>query len=112
MPANRERLYICPNENGSPTWIVDFPPWWDRDAFFDKYRSRAFDTENPFYVDYGLLLTNWEAIAWNRERWDIFSGDPRSQEPYFLEAMRRMETMLNSASWVIVEMYEWESGLS
>jgi hypothetical protein len=28
-----------------------------------------------------------------------------------VEAMERLESMLKTASWVIVESYEWESGL-
>ncbi len=66
MPAYRERIYICPGENGQPAWILDFPLWWDRGAFFKKYGDRQIDTGNPFYVDYGLLLTGSEANAWDK----------------------------------------------
>lgn len=111
MPAYRERVYICPDTTGQPGWIVDFPLWWDRAAFFKKYGARQVDTGNPFYVDYGMLLTAWEASAWDKECREKFVQDPRSQEPYFMEAMRRWESMLKSASWVIVESYEWESGM-
>jgi hypothetical protein len=111
MPAYRERIYICPGENGQPAWILDFPLWWDRGAFFKKYGDRQIDTGNPFYVDYGLLLTGQEANAWDKHCREAVAGDPRNQKPHVVEAMGRLESMLRTASWVIVESFEWESGL-
>ena len=111
MPAYRERVYLCPNQNGQPGWIVEFPVWWDRREFFKQYGDRQIDTGNPFYVDYGLLLTSWKAAAWDKQCRAAFVRDPRSQQTEVSEAMRQLETMLQTASWVIVESYEWESGL-
>ena len=91
---------------------MEFPLWWDRPAFFKKYGERQFDTGHPTYVNYGLLLTLGEAIAWDKQCREQFAQDPRSQEPFFIEALQRWEAMLAAASWVIVESYEWESGLS
>jgi hypothetical protein len=109
MPAYQETIYICPSENGQPVWILDFPLWWDRGAFFKKYGDRKIDTGNPFYVDYGLLLTGSEANAWDKRcREALASG---SQKPHVVEAMGRLEPILRAASWVIVESSEWESGL-
>lgn len=112
MPAYRERIYICPGENGQPAWILDFPLWWDRGAFFKRYGDRQIDTGNPFYVDYGLLLTGSEANAWDKRCREAFAGYPRSQEAHVVEAMRKLESILRTASWVIVESFEWESGLA
>lgn len=111
MPAYRERIYICPGENGQPAWIMDFPLWWDRGAFFKKYRERQVDTGNPFYVDYGLLLTGSEARAWDKRCREAFAGSPEGQKAHMLEAMSRLESLLSMARWVIVESYEWESGM-
>ena len=108
MPAYRERIYICPSDNGQPAWILDFPLWWDRGAFFKKYGDRKIDTGNPFYVDYGLLLTGGEANAWDKRCREAFAGD---LQPHVVDAMRRLESILGTASWVIVESFEWESGL-
>ena len=110
MPAYREKIYICPNENGRPGWIVEFPLWWDREAFFKKYGDRRIDTGNPFYVDYGLLLTGGEAKAWNERCTEAFAKDPHRKKEFVVEAMDRLASNLKTASWVIVEMYEWESG--
>ncbi len=111
MPARSERVYICPDGNGQPGWIMDFPIWWDRSEFFQKYGTRQIDTGNPFHVDYALLLTHGEAAAWGEHCREQFAQDPRSQTSFFVEEMRQWESRLNAASWVIVESYEWESGL-
>ena len=111
MPAYRERIYICSGENGQPAWILDFPLWWDRGAFFKKYGDRQIDTGNPFSVDYGLLLTVSEAIAWNKRSIEAFASHEASQKPHMVERMAHLESVLKKASWVIVESFEWESGL-
>jgi hypothetical protein len=111
MPAYRERVYICPAQNGQPGWIMDFPLWWDRSALLQKYGSRQIDTGNPFQVNYALLLARWEAKAWDEECRKKFAQDPRGQSEFVLEAMGQWDFMFDSASWIIVESYEWESGL-
>ena len=117
MPARNERIYLCPREHGQPGWIMDFPAWWNRSGFFEKYGSfeqpgsRWFDTGNPWYVDYALLLTMGEAAAWDEQCRKAFAKDPRRQHAEITEAMRLLEERLDSAQWVIVESYEWESGL-
>jgi hypothetical protein len=111
MPAYRERIYICPRENGQPGWILDFPLWWDRRAFFEKYRDRQIDTGDPFHVDYGLLLTGSEANAWDKRCREAFADGPHGQRPHIIEAMHQLESKIKTASWVIIESSEWESGL-
>jgi hypothetical protein len=110
MPAYRERLYICPNENGRPAWILDFPGWWDRRTFFEQYGQRRIDTGNPFSVDYGLLLTAGEARTWHKRCKEALVGDDGRPQAV-IEAMDRLEGLLKVASWVVIESYEWESGL-
>lgn len=117
MPARNERIYLCPREHGQPGWIMNFPAWWNRGSFFEKYGpfdrqgSRWFDTGNPWYVDYVLLLTMGEATAWDKQCRNALAQDPRSQDAQIIEAMQQLETRLAASSWVIVESYEWESGL-
>jgi len=111
MPAYRERIYICPGENDQPVRILDFPLWWDRGSFFEQYGDRRIDTGNPFYVDYGLLLTGSEANAWDKRCREVLAGGPHSQKPHIVEAINQLESMLKKASWVVVDSSEWESGL-
>jgi hypothetical protein len=111
MPAYRERVTICPAQSGQPAWVEEFPLWWDRTEFFEKYGDRRFDTGHPVYVDYGLLLAGWEARSWDQHCRDQFIQNPHSTEAFWVEVMQRWESLLAEASWVIVESYEWESGL-
>ncbi len=90
---------------------MDFPVWWNRRDFFKKYGERQIDTGDLVYVDYALLLTVWEASVWDKQCRASFTQDPRSQQKKIVEKMRQLETRLKSTSWVIVESYEWESGL-
>jgi hypothetical protein len=105
-------MYICPEQNGQPAWIMEFPLWWERGYFFREFGERQFDTGNLFYVDYELLLAGWEAMAWDDRCRERFAKDPCSKETFLTEAMQRLETLLETVSWVIAESYEWESGLS
>lgn len=111
MPAYRERVYLCPAEDGKPGWILDFPVWWDRRRFLALYGQRCIDTGNPTYLDYGMLLTKSEALAWDRQCREGFAEDPRSRSASLAEGMKQWDAKLGSARWVIVESYEWESGL-
>ncbi len=111
MPAYRERVYICPDEDGQPAWVQDFPAWWDRAEFFARFKARQIDTGNPYYDNYAMLLTAWEALAWDRHCREKYASAPRGQKAVPGEEMRRWEWMLSSARWVVVESYEWESGL-
>jgi hypothetical protein len=52
-----------------------------------------------------------EAAAWDKQCREAFANDPRSQDAKTIEAMQQLEARLKSSSWVIVESYEWESGL-
>ena len=110
MPARNERIYLCP-QAGQPVQVVDFPLWWDRRGFFETFGDRAIDLGNPLYVDDALLLTSWEARAWDKKCREAFAQDPSSERPHMVLAMERLQSALESAKWVIVESYEWESGL-
>jgi hypothetical protein len=42
---------------------------------------------------------------------EAFAQDPRSKVTAVAEDMGKWEALLKEASWVIVETYEWESGM-
>lgn len=111
MPARAERVYLYPDDVSRPGKVIPFPIWWDRRAFFETYGSREVDTGNPFYVDCGLLLTPAEAMTWDDRCRESFARDPRAQVPGVAEEMRVLKATLPGTRWVIVESYEWESGL-
>jgi hypothetical protein len=111
MPARAERIYLVPAGDGQPGRVMDFPLWWDRRGFFEKYGDRQIDLGHPLYVDYAYLLTAGDALAWDKECREKFSTDPSSERPHMVSAMQQLESALRESRWVIVESYEWESGL-
>ena len=110
MPARNERLYIFPAEEGQPGQVMQSPIWWDR-GLLQKYRERKIDLGHPLYVDYAFLLTPWEAREWDKQCREQFSSDSKSMRPKLALEMQRFESVLKNAKWVILESYEWESGL-
>ncbi|MBI3398835.1 MAG: hypothetical protein HY026_06360 [Deltaproteobacteria bacterium] len=111
MPARSERIYICPDKSGDPGRIMVFPAWWDRSAFLERYRNREIDPGNPIDVNVAYLLSSAEAIAWNEQCAKRYSKDFPGGMPNVTGAARELESVLMNASWVIVESYEWESGM-
>jgi hypothetical protein len=111
MPARSERIHIVPAQSGAPAWTFGFPRWWDRGAFFAAFQARELDLGNPVDANLAWLLSAAEAVAWDEGRRRDFSRDPRSADPAVQEEMRRLAAALDRASWIVVESYEWESGL-
>lgn len=111
MPARAEKILIFPIESGQPAWIMWFPVWWDFAAFINTYHHREIDLRNPIDANYAWVLTSTEAIMWNENCTKHFSENQLNITPGVIEAMHQLEVALSQASWVIVESYEWESGL-
>jgi hypothetical protein len=111
MPARSERIYVFPDQSGQPGLIMRFPLWWDRSEFFKRYSHREIDLGNPIDANFVFVLTSSEAIAWNKECAEQFSLTLINSRNRVVEDMSQMESALRNASWVIVESYEWESGL-
>ena len=101
-------MYIKDSETDQ---VMDFPLWWDRRAFFARYGDRQTDTGNPFYVDYDYELSPQEALAWDEEARAKFSAVPHNLKPHIVSAMQELYAALKEARRVVVESYEWESGL-
>lgn len=111
MPARSERIYVFPGKSGQPGSIMRFPLWWDRNEFFTRYSHREIDLGNPIDANFVFVLTSAEAIAWNKECAEQFSLTSNNSKTSVVEDISQVESVLRNASWVIVESYEWESGL-
>ena len=110
MPARNARIRVY-MQDPAQDQVMDFPLWWDRRAFFAEYGYRKTDTGNPFYVDYAYDLTPQEALEWDDEARARFSADPNNLKPHIVSAMQELYAALKEAKRVVVEDYEWESGL-
>ena len=111
MPARNEKLYFDTGEGGTQDKVMDFPLWWDRRAFFDRYGDRQVDTGNPWYVDYEILLKPEEVLEWDRECREKFRNSPYGKKPHIVSAQQELQAAAEKARWVVVRSYEWESGL-
>jgi hypothetical protein len=111
MPARQERIYLYSRASDQPNKVVDFPLWWDRREFLQKYQDRQVEEFHPVYVNYAMLLTVGEAMAWDQQCREKFSTNPNSMKSHMVIAMARFKVDLKTTKWVIVESYEWESGL-
>jgi hypothetical protein len=111
MPARSERIVVVPDENGQPVLIRRFPVWWNRSEFFKRYSHREIDIGNPIDINFAFVLTSAEAATWNKECAEQFSLTSISSKNVVVEDMHQLELVLRNASWVIVESYEWESGM-
>jgi hypothetical protein len=109
MPARAARLYLVPGEHAAPGRVVRFPVWWDAGEVFERFRSRAIDTGSPFREESGILLTVGEAIALDERARAAFVGDPRRVA--LEREMADLAAALPALAWVVVESFEWESGL-
>ena len=97
-----------------PGWSVENVFWWDTWALLEKYPHRIL--EGLAYTDYVLVLTPVEAMEWQRHLREAFDRDPNrhsaAAQYESVEAFsRRLEATQYDIRWVIVEMYEWESGM-
>ena len=111
MPARKERIYLYPDKVNRPGQVIGFPIWWDRRKFFENYGDRQIDLGHPIYVDYALLLAPSEALEFDKLCREKFHADPKTNSQHFESDMQQLKSALKKAKWVIVESYEWESGL-
>jgi hypothetical protein len=111
VPARSERIFVFPDESGQPGLIMRFPAWWNRSEFFKIYSHREIDFGNPIDANFVWLLTSVEAMAWNKKCVEQYTPTPIDSETKVMEDMNKLDAVLKNASWVIVESYEWESGL-
>jgi len=110
MPARAERIYLYPSDVNQPGQVMEFPVWWDRRGFFAKYGERQIDTGHPLFVDYAILLTSVEALAWDKRCREKFYPNPDYIKPIILSKINQFRSALEKVKWLIVESYEWESG--
>jgi hypothetical protein len=111
VPARSERIFVFPDVSGQPGLIMRFPAWWNRGEFFKLYTHREIDTGNPIDANFALLLTSAEAKIWNKKCVEQYTSSPIDSETKVREDMNKLDAVLKNARWVIVESYEWESGL-
>jgi hypothetical protein len=112
MPARSETIQIVPEKSGQPSLILIFPYWWNRSAFFEKFRDRELDLGNPVDFNLAWLLSAAEATLWDEQCKKQFANSEIDPHTNIFREMGQLMDALRGASWVIVESREWESGLN
>lgn len=111
MPARSETIQIVPEKSGQPSLILKFPYWWNRAAFFEKFRDRELDLGNPIDFNLAWLLSAAEATLWDEQCKKQFPDSEVDAHPNIFSETGQLTDALKQASWVIIESNEWESGL-
>lgn len=103
-----------PVRDDAPVWSVDNIFWWDMLALRKHYPGREI-LDSTMYLDYVVVLTPAEALEWNRRFGDSYRLTHKPVEQTWPDApgelTRRLESTHEACRWIIVEQYEWESGL-
>jgi hypothetical protein len=111
MPSRNERIYIYSEIPDLENITIDFPVWWDRNTFFFRYGDRKVDTGNPIYVNYAYKLSRQEAIEFDAFSLKKTYPSYKKINPLLKVKIQNFRAHLEDAKWVIIESYEWESGL-
>jgi hypothetical protein len=83
-------------------------PWWPPALVFELPGIREMDANSP-YVDYVAGVSPEDAALLDEEAW----GKMPNPKPYAAERERLRERFArrDAVQWVLVQIYEWESGL-
>jgi hypothetical protein len=103
-----------PIKDDQPLWSVDNVIWWDIPLLMQNYPGREIEDQN-LYLDYVIVLTPDEAVLWNeRFREDCQKKGLLQHEDgikQIKELGDKLETSKNTLRWILIERYEWESGM-
>ena len=102
-----------PRDDGMPVWQVE-APWWNKMELAEDSRFRI--VYSPGYRDYVAVLEKDEVQALSdRYLEDYKSGIQNFPDHWWISHFQRLQKGLaqgpESTRWVLVEIYEWESGL-
>ncbi len=108
------RIHLVPVKTAQLSQSVDSVFWWNVQELFEKYPYRQI--ESLAYLDYVVVLTPTEAIEWQSHFRDKFIQNQMSNAiPNWQQRVDQLSQLLENqrhdVRWVIVELYEWESGL-
>jgi len=110
VPARAERLYLYPglhmDRQADPGHILEFPVWWNRQAFFSQFKTRIVDCSNPLDDKSAYLLLVDEAMAFDKECL-LQKVNAGTVAPHIYDWQAELAGALRRSKWVIVESYEW-----
>jgi hypothetical protein len=112
MPARGERIYLYPDlhsdRQSEPGRILDFPLWWDRREFFNRFKAREVDCSNPVDDKSAYLMFVDDAFTFDKECLERTATELGTIPPHIRERQAEFVDALRRSKWVIVESYEWD----
>jgi hypothetical protein len=103
-----------PVEDGASCWSFDNIFWWDMNLVRERLPVREI-VDATLYQDYVVIMTPAEAIEWNRSFSDSYRKAHAAAGACDNDAIdrlgQRLESTRDAMRWIVVERYEWESGL-
>ena len=121
--ASAIRIIGVPVQDSRTVWVVDHVMWWPVEDFIGE--ANQGDTESKFresvdsslYLDYVGIFNKEEFINLN-DRYKAEFLANSNKKPLHTEQQKRMEYVDQylrqrlDIKWVLVEKYEWETGMN
>ena len=120
--ATRTRIVGVPVQDKHPVWVVDYILWWPMGTLIGNIGTQNAvsgfreSVDSTLYLDYVGIFNKEEFVRLNDDYKARFLAD-EDKKPLHAEQqgrMRDVDTMLKQhldIKWILVEQYEWESGL-
>ncbi len=89
------------------TWTQDMVNWWPERQLMKDRRFRAVE-EDRGYLDYVAVLSRSEALGLHNQ---FFKRASEYDQQALAELGVRLLQQAPNLCWVVVNIYEWESGL-
>ena len=121
--ATRIRIIGVPVQANHEIWVVDHVLWWPVEDYVGKIgREKAVpgfreSVDSTLYLDYVGIFNKEEFARLNDSHKAEFLADVR-RKPIHAEQQVRMKDIDNhlkqrqDIKWILVEQYEWESGMN
>lgn len=121
--ATRIRITGVPVQNNHAVWVVDHVLWWPVDEYVGKIgREDAVSgfresVDSTLYLDYVGIFNKEEFIRLNDGYKSRYLANP-AKKPLHADQQKVMGVVddhlkqRQDIKWILVEQYEWESGMN
>lgn len=101
------KIQGIPRDNAQPIWSMDNVSWWVERELRSDPRFRQVERDSGYH-DHVAILTPREA----RELGDSFRAKGAKDHAIKLRQLdQRLALEAPESCWIVVSVYEWESGL-
>ena len=116
------RIIGVPIQNNAPVWTVDHVLWWRMEDFIGN-KGEILDprfresVDSAQYLDYVGLFNKEEFTSLNEKYKQAFLSDPKrdvlhdAQKPLMAKVDEYLRQRLD-VKYILVEQYEWETGMN